>query len=137
MKNGKLLLSGLLITACIISGILLAIIPASNTHKFESLDQIDNLIEESFSELGIPENQFRTSNIQVDSTFSRKIYRTEVSKQFSKTSFHLNLHHKLFDLQAETYARVSFPEEDMRIHVYVNNTVQRSIFLNTSHTSTD
>jgi len=129
MKNSRILLTGLLLGACILTGALLVSTPSVENQYISEIQEIDDLIEASFSEYGIDKSQYRTFLAEIDTSFSRKIYRIEVPPEFSKTSFHLKLHHKFIPFGLSSPARVTFPEEDMEIHVVYNQTVFRTIRL--------
>lgn len=121
MNKGKNLLTGLLLIACVLSTILLGTLPTPPAKQAADLQDLEEIIQRSFEDFGIL-NQ-RKSTIEIDSTFSRLVYRARVSPEFSKTSFHLDLQHQLHEYSMEVPSKVIFPEEDMNIHVVANNTI--------------
>ena len=132
MKNGKLLLTGLLIVASLLTGILIYTIPVSSSNSITELSQLNEVIDQSIENAGLQSSQFRKSSITIDSTFSRSIYRINVPTDFSKTSFHLALHHQLIEYDIDCPAKYTFPEENMDIHIIYKKTVFRTIRLITS-----
>lgn len=120
----------LLLLSCMASTIVLARMEPPDITRLHSATQLDSLITLTFDQHRISQQQIRTRQVQVDSLFSRKIYTVTVPNNFSKTSFHYNLHQKLWPYQARTSAKVEFPEKNLRIHVIVNGNVHRSLFIN-------
>lgn len=119
----------LLVISCLISVYLLLVVEPVAVYNLHSPRQLDSLITESFHEFNISNTQIRTETIQIDSTFSRKQYRVEVTPTFSKTSFHYRLHERLLPYDTKTIGHVEFPEKNMQLHVAYNATVQRTIYL--------
>lgn len=129
MKSGKKIISTLLFLACILSGILLAFTPPYIPNKITTEAELDSLIHLSLNDANIASSQIRTSNVRIDSSFTRKIYRVKVHPSFSKTGFHIQLHKRFFSLGLATPSRVVFPEQDMNIYVVNKETIFRSIRL--------
>lgn len=100
------------------------------TKKYlRSVSEIDSLITLTLDQYQLTSNQVRVSTVEIDSLFSRKIYRIEIPATFSKTSFHYALHQNIWPYEATTVAQVQFPERDLRIHVLINDKVHRSLFI--------
>ncbi|WP_138430456.1 hypothetical protein [Fodinibius saliphilus] len=97
----------------------------------QSFAQADSLIQTELSNFNIPQRQVRISTINVTPDFSRKSYQLGVPYQFSKTHFHAELNKRFHFYSVETPARVTFPQEDMDIHLVYKGTVIRSISLQT------
>jgi len=93
---------------------------------------IDSLLTDHFEQHLIPSTSVRKYNIEVDSTFTRTVYRVAVPPTFSKTMFHFELHQNLLRYNIESPARVIFPERDMNIYIYDNNTILSTIRLITT-----
>ena len=129
MKSGKKVLTILLFFACLLSAVILAYTPSYVPNTVSKGAELDSLIQLSFEDADLLRGQIRVFTIKVDSTFSRKVYRIEVPPSFSKTSFHLQLHYRLFPLGLNTPSGVVFPEEDMNIYVENEGTVFRTIRL--------
>ncbi len=132
MNKGKLLLTGLLLAASLLTGILLFTIPAPAKSAILELSDLYDQVDLAIEEAGLEITNFRKFSIEIDSTFSRSVYRIEVPPRFSKTSFHLALHHQLIEKNIHCPAKFNFPEENMDIHLIYNNTVFRTIRLITS-----
>lgn len=132
MKPGKKTLTGLLVAACILSGIFLAATPKPSYKSVKTEAQLDSLLTTALWEANIPRKAVRTRVIEMDSSFSRKEFRVEVPSGFSKTSFHLQLHHTLMEVDLDCPARLVFPERDMFIYVVNKGTVFRTIRLITA-----
>ncbi len=129
--NQKIWIVSLLAISCVASLVLHWSIDSTPTQKLKSQQQIDSLITSTFADFNIPLEQVRTTTIVHDSLFHRKNYRVNVYPGFSKTSFHYTLHKKLYPLKIETYGEVFFPEKDLRLHLLYNDTVQRTVIIQT------
>ncbi len=121
----------LLFFSCIAAVLLLWKAEPPQRTLISSPAQIDSLISLTFNEFLVPQSYIRIRSVQVDSTFSRDIYSIRVPRDFSKTSFHYQLHQELLPYNAKTIGQVEFPDRNLRIHVIVNNKVHRSLFINT------
>ncbi|TVQ04768.1 MAG: hypothetical protein EA359_05315 [Balneolaceae bacterium] len=121
----------LLFFSCIAAVVLLWIVEPPQHTPLSSPAQIDSLIKLTFDEFQLAQSQVRMQTVKVDSIFSRNIYSVRVPRDFSKTSFHYQLHNELLPYQAKTIGHVEFPDRNLRIHVVVNNKVHRSVFINT------
>lgn len=108
---------------------------ATPSHKaidYSAAENLDSLIASALSqEPGIGSN-FRRYDIEVDSNFTRTVYRVPVHPTFSKTMFHYSLHQALSQLKIESPAKVLFPERDMNIYIYDSGTIRSTIRLITT-----
>ena len=132
MKPGKKTLTGLLAAACILSGIMLAATPSPEIHTLQSEAQLDSLVMVSLQQAGISSGSIRARNVEIDTSFTRKEIRIEVPPGFSKTSYHLDLHRQMMDLNVGCPARVVLPEKDMNIYLTFGGTVHRTLRLITT-----
>lgn len=130
-KNGKLVITALLAISCVISGVILAGSPAYKNSSLENTQQLDSLINMHIHNSMITPSQVRRTNIQVDTVFTRKIYRLRVPSRFSKTMFHIDLHNDLNRFGIESPAKINFPSRDMHIYVSSEGTVLRTLHLTT------
>lgn len=121
----------LLSISCAVAFVLHWTLDPAPKHKLENQQQIDSLITATITDFNIPLEQVRTTTIEHDSLFQRKNYRVNVYPGFSKTSFHYTLHKKLFPLQIKTFGEVFFPEKDLRLHLLYNDTIQRTVIIQT------
>lgn len=137
MKSPKKIITALLLGACILSGIIFVYTPTFVPIKVSTQAELDSLIQLSFEDVGLVSNQIRIYNIEIDTSFSRKVYRVRVPATFSKTSFHLELHKRLHPLGLTTPSRVVFPERDMNIYIENEGTVFRTIRLITDNEVTE
>lgn len=110
---------------------MLVVAPGEQSQVIHSFAQTDSLIQQELSAFNIGKQQVRTSQTHVDSNFSRKTYHIGVPYQFSKTQFHAELNERLHPYSIETPAKVTFPEQNMDIHLLYKNTVIRSLSLQT------
>lgn len=117
--------------SCLVSGFILFSIPNTERKQLDSLAQADSLIEQQFSDFNISKAQVRVATIRIDSGFHRKTYHVGVPYQFSKTQFHTELNQLLYSYDIETPARVTFPEQDINIQLAYQNTIIRTISLQT------
>ncbi|MCP9292346.1 MULTISPECIES: hypothetical protein [Gracilimonas] len=131
-KNGKKLVTVLLVLSCIVSGIILAASPDYKNYQIENARELDSLLNVHIQDAQIKAEQIRVSSIRIDTIFTRKEYRIEVPSRFSKTLFHVDLHKDLFKYDMQAPAKVHFPSHDMDIYIYDQGTVLRSIRLTTN-----
>lgn len=137
MKSPKKIISALLLIACILSGIILAYSPSYVSNNITTEAELDSLIQLSFEDAKLQSNQVRIFTVEMDSNFSRKVYRIQVPSSFSKTSFHLELHKRFYSIGLETPSRVVFPERDMNIYITNEGTVFRTLRFITDDDVTD
>lgn len=122
-----------MVLSCIVSGIILAASPEVKNYSIENTRQLDSLLNVHFQDALILPEQIRTTNIRMDSVFTRKIFRIRVPSPFSKTIFHFGLHDDLEKYDIEVPARVHLPSRDMDIYIYDQGTVLRTIRLTTDN----
>jgi hypothetical protein len=120
----------LLFFSCIAAAVLLLKMETPPRTQLTSTAQLDSLITLTLDEHNIPQNRIRSRTVEIDSVFSRNLYTVRVPPDFSKTSFHYSLHHNLQPYRVQTIGHVQFPEQNLRIHLLVNDKVHRSVFLN-------
>lgn len=121
----------LLILSCILSAFLLWNIEAVPSQKLQNSAQLDSLIVHALELHGVQPEQIRERDITIDSTFTRKVYSVGVPSDFSKTSFHHNLHSNLFPYSVKTVGKVQFPARDVSIQILYNKNVLRTVTLQT------
>lgn len=130
-QNKKRIIAGLLFIGCLISGYMLYATGPGTSRTLESVAQADSLIKSELTSFNIQQRQINVRSVRVDSNFVRKVYRVGVPYQFSKTQFHAELNNLFYNYGISTPAKVTFPEENMNIHLYANNTVIRTVTLQT------
>jgi hypothetical protein len=111
------------------------ILVATPSHKaidYSAAQNLDSLIASALSQEPSIGTNFRRYDIEVDSNFTRTVYRVPVHPTFSKTMFHYTLHQKLSKLKIDSPAKVLFPERDMNIYIYDNGTIRSTIRLITT-----
>ena len=109
------------------SRIILAASPEYNVNRLNLNSELDSLIHVQFYNAGIQNRQIQEYSVEVDSGFTRKIFRVEVTPKFPKTLFHFRLHKSLYPYGITVPGRVHFPERDMDLYIYSNKTVLRTI----------
>jgi len=119
----KQFIAALLFICCAVAGWLLFITPTQHTKSLNDFSQADSLLRRTLSDFNIPDSQIRRSSVQIDSTFNRKKYTIAVPPDFSKTQLHASLQNQFFPYNIALPGRVRFPERDMMIHLYYNNSV--------------
>ncbi|RNC85848.1 MAG: hypothetical protein ED557_03485 [Balneola sp.] len=134
-QNRKKVSIVLLAFCCLIAAVILAYTPTYVPVSVNTEAELDSLIQLSFEDANLLRGQIRTYNVEIDTSFTRKVYRVEVPPEFSKTSFHLDLHHRVFPFGLNTPTTVVFPEEDMNIYIEHKGTVFRTIRLVTGTSS--
>lgn len=126
------LITILLSLSCIASVVILAAAPSNKSIDYSAADNLDSLLTNTFKEEPLIGTNFRTYTIEVDSNFTRTVYRVPVHPSFSKTTFHYSLHKNLSRLGIDSPAKVLFPEKDMNIYIYDNGTIKSTIRLITT-----
>lgn len=121
----------LLLLSCLFSALLLWNTDPRTATRLTSASQVDSLITLTLSDFNISEQRIRTQTVATDTVFSRKVHTVRVSSDFSKTSFHYQLHKNLAPFNVSTYGVVQFPEKHLRIHMMYNETVHRTLVLQT------
>lgn len=115
-----------------VSFIILVATPSHTPAATKKLTDIDSLIVSTlYNNTAIGDN-FRIFNVEIDSSFTRRVYRVPVHPSFSKTMFHYSLHESLIPFDVKTPASVLFPERNMNIYVYKDETVISTIRLITT-----
>lgn len=130
-QKKKRVIALLLLISCIISGAILFTASDRAPKTLQSFAHADSLIEYEFMSFSIDEQQISRSSVEADSTFSRKIYHVDLPAGFSKTQFHAELNKRFYPLDISTPAQISFPDQQMRIHLKYHGTIFRTITLNT------
>lgn len=121
----------LLFFSCVIAVVLLWKVEPAELERLTTASQLDSLITQTLTDFGLPQSQIRTNSIRIDSLFTRNVYSIRVAPQFSKTTFHYHLYQELLPYKAKTVGEVQFPDRDLRIHILVNNTIHRTVNLQT------
>lgn len=120
-----------------VSVVILFTAPSYTSNNFGDANDLDSLITSVLrTDLSI-EGNYRRYEIEVDSSFTRIVYRVPVHPSFSKTMFHFGLHKELSKFEIETPARVVFPERDMNIYIYDSGTIRSTIRLVTTEPKAD
>lgn len=126
------LITILLALSCIVSAVMLVATPSHKAIDYSTAENLDSLIASALSQEPSIGANFRKYDIEVDSNFTRTVYRVPVHPTFSKTMFHYSLHQTLSKLKIESPAKVLFPERDMNIYIYDNGTIRSTIRLITT-----
>ncbi len=119
----------MLFTSCVISGYLLLNASSTDNLPLQSFAHADSLILSELKNFSISDKQIHVVQTNIDSNFIRKTYRVRVAPQFSKTQLHAELNKTFYNYSVSTPGKVSFPHKDISIHLEYNNTVIRSIIL--------
>ncbi|MEX1121388.1 MAG: hypothetical protein WD491_03870 [Balneolales bacterium] len=128
----KKLIASFLAIGCAICVILLSTSPESLRPVVT--DKVDSLVLKELSAFNIAADKYRVNQIDVDSNFARKDYHVLLPSGVSRTWFHSELSRKMYDIDMATWADVNVPEQKMRIHVLSDETIIRSISLETDTT---
>ncbi|XWN36023.1 MAG: hypothetical protein ROO71_08660 [Balneola sp.] len=126
------LITILLALSCIVSAVILVATPSHKAIDYSAAENLDLLIASALSQEPSIASNFRRYDIEIDSNFTRTVYRVPVHPTFSKTMFHYSLHQTLSKLKIESPAKVLFPERDMNIYIYDNGTIRSTIRLITA-----
>lgn len=130
-QKKKSVITILLLISCFISGYLLFATSYEGPKQLRDLAQADSLIQKKLTDFNIDEQQIHITTTQIDSNFSRKTYYIGLPYQFSKTQFHAELNRIFHDYSIETPAKVTFPEQNVNIHLLYRGTVIRTLSLQT------
>lgn len=125
----KRILVILLSASCILCGGLLLSSDTSTTKTLQSFSYADSLLQRTFKQFNINDDQITQVHHEVDSGFVRKEYIVEVSPTFSKTQFHADLNRTLYPYDVKTPARIDLDNQFMSIYVYYRDAVIRNIHL--------
>ena len=128
-ERKKKIIIALLVVSCIAAGIILASTTSESGPRLRSLAETDTIIVDELTKFNIEQEQIERHPVQVDSNFTRWIYRVNVSPHLSKTHLHTSLHERLHEMEVSSPARIYFPGKEMDIHLSYNNTVIRTIKL--------
>ncbi len=123
----------LLALSCFLAGYLLINTTPVSQKKLVHSSQIDSLITLTLQDFNISQDQIRKRDIQVDSVFSRSVYTVRVAPNFSKTTLHYTLKEELWPYKVNPIATVQFPERDMRLHLFVNDQIHRTLIIRDDH----
>jgi hypothetical protein len=134
MRRKKWLLLGLLGASNVIAGFLLWQQSNHQTYVLHELSQVDTIIRNEFTAFNLRNEEVKTIPASTEDGLVRAIYRVTVPQDFSNTFFHSELALKLYPYEIRVPATVELPGTDMNIHVYVKNTVVRTIQLRRSDT---
>ena len=130
-QRKKKVILWLLILSCIISGVILINTTSPDDSRIRELAEVDSLIVSELKQFNILSDQISVHSIAIDSLFTRKVYEVSVPRDFSKTHLHYSLNRELLPYEINTPARVQFPEQDLNIHLLLNETVFRTLRLQT------
>lgn len=129
MKNSSVKLLILLGLCVLVTGLLVAFMPVKTTKSFRDWEEMDNFLLRQVHDFGYRSDRVRTRTVHVNETFSRKVITVDIPSGFPQTVFHKQLADSLRSYGVTTYAVVHLPDPNLEIHVIVNNTVVRSIYL--------
>ena len=91
MKQGKYLLTSLLIAACILATVLFFTIAPTATYTLSDLEDLNSTLDIAIEAAGLPLSEFKKTHLEIDSTFSRSVYEIKVHPLFQKQVFILHL----------------------------------------------
>lgn len=132
LKNNKRVwITILLLASCLTAAALLWGRQGVPARSLASTAQLDSLIIQTLDLHGVASEQVRQSEITLDSTFTRRVYSVTVPFDFSKTTYHYDLHSVLLPYSATTVGKVQFPEKNIAIQILYNSRVLRTVHLRT------
>lgn len=105
--------------------------PQQNGDRISNFAQLDSVITSSMADHNIRPDQWRVSSTDVDSIFVRKTYRVRVPLHFSKTLFHYDLNRRIYGSDYLSPSRVTLPDNDIDIFLYKDQTIVRTIRMET------
>ncbi len=121
---------GLLLLSCVLSLLLLIVIPQPEHTSLSDAGIIDRAIERHTSHYGISKTDIRTREIKVDSLFSRKEFTIRVSPDFPGTTVHARLAAELKPLRVGIEGERFFPENRLELRfIYAGKLVRTAVFI--------
>jgi len=120
----------LLLIASVISVLLLSFGSGKAQLEKSDLVRLDSLIFHELGQYSIKKRQIKAKNFQTGD-FSRIHYDVKIPKGISKTQIQTDLHYAFLEQRITLPAKIIFPEKDLLIHLYANETIIRSIELKT------
>jgi hypothetical protein len=97
----------------------------------QSPAQLDSLIAQTTYDFRVPADQVKTRIVSHDSLFQRKNYTVTVAPGFSKTTFHHHLSKRMTPIDVSIFGNVQFPERNLRLNILYNNTIYRTVTIQT------
>jgi hypothetical protein len=129
MKNSSVKLLIVLGLCVMVTGLLVAFLPVAPQNSFSDWEEMDNYLMRQIHDFGYKSNRVQSRSVQVHESFSRKVITVDIPPGFPQTVFHKQLADSLRQYGVRTYAVVHLPDPNLEIHVIVDDTVVRSIFL--------
>lgn len=129
MKNSSVKLLILLGLCVLVTGLLVAFMPVKTTKSFRDWEEMDNFLLRQVHDFGYRSDRVQSRTVHVNESFLRKVITVDIPSGFPQTVFHKQLADSLRGYGVTTYAVVHLPDPNLEIHVIVNNTVVRSIYL--------
>lgn len=121
----------LLLGACTLSIVLLLSLSDPSSKQLEGIAQADSLLRRDLTTFNISRQQVQEHTIQVNDSFSRRLYDIHLPPGFSKTHLHQEIHDTFYEYGVSAPARVIFPAKDVHIHLIQNNTIFATLRLET------
>ena len=97
--------------------------------RLQSVANLDSILSSVFEEAGLTDAQWQKQTVQIDSLFSRNIYRVRVAPGFSKTTLHYSLQQAVWPYRVSTIGRVEFPARTLYLHFMVNDNILSSVII--------
>lgn len=125
----KKLLVLLLFICCLLSTGLLLNTDFTPDSALNNLKQVDSLILKTLYKYGAVSSDISSYDVEVDSTFGRKVFKLTAAKKFPQTKVHIHLN-KIFEpYHFSLPGRVLFPEKDLRIYFIYKGTILRTLLI--------
>ena len=122
-------MTGLLFVSVLLSSLLLWKSEPGVNKQLQSAAQLDSLISATIAEAGLSDQQLRKQRVEVDSLFSRSVYRVRVAPGFSKTTLHYTLQQAVWPYSVSTVGHVEFPSRTLYLHFMVNDNILSSVIV--------
>lgn len=122
-------ITGLLFASTLLASLLLWKSEPVIQKRLQSAAQIDSLLSTAFNEAGLTDEQLQKQTVQIDSLFSRNVYRVRVAPGFSKTTLHYSLQQAVWPYLVSTIGRVEFPARTLYLHFMINDNIISSVIV--------
>lgn len=127
LRQKERLLVILLAVACLLSGLILLAFPAPERNRLDDLSTIDRAIERILSTYGLPADQIRVRNTQVDSLFTRASYQVSTVRGFPSTAAHIHIARELRPYGVSVQGERHFPENRLHLTITYSNRLVRTV----------
>lgn len=126
LKKRKSLFA-LLLAGCMVSALLLVLIPPPKTYLLDDLGSLDRIITQSFADHGIPPGRLQVRTTTVDSLLTRRDYTVQVPRRFPATRVHIAIAQGAYPYGVQVKGRYNSDETALRLTLSYGATLLRTV----------